>query len=342
MKTGMGTRYRGVLGSLAALIVVGIALAAVTGRMTPTAPQQIETLRLGAYDGDVGALEWIAKDKGFFDRAGINVVMKGYPSGNAAMEAMRAGEVDMATAADLVVAKRSFDETDLRVLADICRYWNKGIVGRRDRGIATAADLRGKRIGVPVTSSAEHNLVVFLALQGMSTRDVTVIDLPPKKIVEQMASGEIDAAIVWQPHVLAIQKQLGDTVVTLMDGGTEAHLLLVARRLSQPGQTEVTKKLLRGLVAAEDWALANPDEAKAWLRQRFSLEADYLDVLWSRMHLAVSLPQEILPAMDNEARWLARADADARLPSFADAIDSAPLIAVKPSAVRIFARQGAP
>lgn len=298
----------------------------------------IEPLRLGAYDGDVGALEWIAKDKGFFEQVGLDVTMVGFPSGNAAVNAMRAGQVEVATAADLVVAKRSFDEPDLRILADICRYWNKGLVARKDRGIATPADLKGKRIGVPATSSAEHNLVVFLALQGLSTDQVTLVDLAPAKLVEAIVAGTIDAGIVWEPHVLAIKRQLGENAVTLMDGGTEAHLLLVATQGWLSTRGSVARKLLRAMVLAEDWASRNGDAAKAYLIGRFALEPDYLDVLWPRMQLAVSLPQEVLAAMDSEARWLARTGNQPNTPDFSETIHSAALRAVKPSAVQVFTK----
>lgn len=296
----------------------------------------IDTLRLGAYDGDVGALEWIAFDKGFFRQVGLDVAITGYPSGNAAIEAMRTGAVDVATAADLVVAKRSFDEPDLRIFADICRYWNKGLVARKDRGIAAVTDLKGKRIGVPATSTAEYNLAVVLALQGLSANDVTIVDLPPVKLVEAIVAGTIDAALIWEPHVMAINRQLGDNAVRLMDGGTEAHLLLVGTQGYLSSHTAATRKLLQGLLFAEAWSREHPQEAKAYLRNRFSLEAEYLDTLWPRMNLAVSLPQEILAAMDSEARWMAQAKPGAKLPDFTRTVDPSPLMAMKPSAVQIF------
>ncbi|MBF0373525.1 MAG: NrtA/SsuA/CpmA family ABC transporter substrate-binding protein [Alphaproteobacteria bacterium] len=298
----------------------------------------VEALRLGAYEGDVGALEWIAKDKGFFQKVGLDVTLVGFPSGNAAVNAMRAGQVEVATAADLVVAKRSFDEPDLRILADICRYWNKGLIGRKDRGVATPADLKGKRIGVPATSSAEHNLVVFLALQGLSTDQVTMVDLPPAKLVEAMAAGTIDAALVWEPHVMAIKRQLGDNAVTLMDGGTEAHLLLVATEGWLATRGGVARKLLRAMIMAEDWVAQNRDEAKAYLTRRFALDPDHVEVLWPRMQLAVGLPQEILAAMDSEARWLAKSGNQTGTPDFSETVHTAALRAVKPSAVHVFTK----
>lgn len=338
MKPASRSRRRILLAGLALASLGALGVVADQAGLDIFGPGKLEYLRLGAYDGDVGALEWIAHDKGLFRKVGLQVEMKAFPSGNAAMEALRAGEVDVATAADLVVAKRSFTETDLRVLADICRYWNKGLVARKDSGIKVPSDLRGKRIGVPATSSAEHNLMVFLALQGLAARDVTIVDLAPKPLVEAMAKGSIDAAIVWQPHVLAIEKSLGDNSIRLMDGGTEAHLLLVTRESDLAPKLDPIRKLLKGLILAEQWVQANPEQAKAYLGQRFALESSYLDALWPRMQLGVSLPQEILEAMDSEARWLAQANTPGVRPSFTDTIRAEPLRSVKPDSVGLFTR----
>lgn len=336
----MAPRRRSILISAVLLSIAAVVggVIALRPAKAPPEPDKIETLRLGAYEGDVGALQWIAHDKGFYRKVGLDVTIKGYPSGNAAAAAMRAGEVDVATAADLVVAKRSFDEPDLRVLADICRYWNKGLVARKDRGITSAADLKGKRIAVPATSSAEHNLVVFLALQGLSTDEVTIVDLQPAKLVEAVLAGTVDAGLVWHPHALAIQRGLGDNGVTLMDGGTEAHLLLIASQNWLPANAAAVKKLLRAMIMAEEWVNDSPQEAKAYLAARFALQPDYIDVLWPRMQLTVGLPQEILVAMDSEARWMARASNKSSVPDFSGTIYSSALMAVKPSVVQVFTK----
>jgi NitT/TauT family transport system substrate-binding protein len=301
-------------------------------------PAKIDNIRLGAYEGDVGALEWIAKDKGFFDKVHLNVEMKGFPSGDAAVKAMQSGEVDIATAAELVVAKRSFDENNLRILADICRYWNKGFIGRKDHGISTHFDLKGKKVAFPATSSAEHNLVVFLALQGLTLDDVVPVNLPPAKIVEAMIAGDVDAAIVWEPHVSAIEDALDDKAVKLMERGTEANLLIVGRQENLDAQSDAVKKLLKALVMAEDWVRDHPEEAKAYLAKRFNLDAVYIDTLWPRMQLQVSLPQEILESMDSVSRWLAKANKRDQIPNYAETIRAAEMRAVKPAAVGVFTK----
>ncbi|MBI4740515.1 MAG: NrtA/SsuA/CpmA family ABC transporter substrate-binding protein [Betaproteobacteria bacterium] len=320
-----------VLAAIAALTVsVGLLVFPGTGKT--------DRLRLAAYDGDVGALEWIAKEKGFFDKAGLDVDITGYASGRETMEAITAGRADVATASEFVVATRSFTEPGLLILGSICQYWNKGLIGRRDRGVFGAADLRGKRVGVTLRSTAEHNLVVFLAQQGLTLNDVLPVDLPPKEIVEQMGSGEIDAAITWQPHVAAIEKRLGGNASRLPASGADAYLLVLTRRHLLTEKPAAMEKLLRGLVLAETWVRAHPAEAKAWIGAHFSLDADYVEMQWPNMQLKVGLSQEILEAMDGEARWFAKKIGRQAIPNFAETVDAAALRAVKPGAVTIVGR----
>jgi NitT/TauT family transport system substrate-binding protein len=298
---------------------------------------RVDRIRLAAYEGDVGALEWIAKDQGFYDKVGLVVDIKGYDSGKAAMEALRAGQADVATASEFVTASHSFSEPDLRVLANISYYRNKGIVARRDRGIEKPADLKGKRIGVTSPSGAEYTLYVFLALNGLGPQDITTVNLTPPKIVESMEKGSIDAAITWQPHVQAIESKLGDGAITYKGDGFDTYLLLLTRAERIPETSPALKKLLRALVLAEDWAIAHPAEAKRYVATRFNQKPEYVEMLWPQMQLNVTLPQELFVAMDGEARWLASKNRapGVTMPNYVHFVHAEALNAVKPSVVTV-------
>ncbi|HIJ63116.1 MAG TPA: ABC transporter substrate-binding protein [Rhodospirillaceae bacterium] len=294
-------------------------------------------LRLAAYEGDVGALEWIARDQGFFDSVGLDVELTGFATGREAIKAMKDGRADLATASEFVVATNSFSRADLRILASICQYWNKGFIGRRDHGIEKPGDLKGKRIGFTSPSSAEHSLVVFLALQGLTLDDVTLVDLKPEQIESQMADGSIDAAVTWEPHVAAIQARLAANAVSLMPRSLENYLLIVA---NGDGTTDrrAVGRLLQALLLAENWTRQNPVEAKRYLAARFTLTPAYVEKIWTRMQLTLSLQQEILEAMDAEALWFARKIGRQTIPNFALVVDGGPLAKVNPSAVNVVPR----
>jgi NitT/TauT family transport system substrate-binding protein len=301
-----------------------------------------ERLRLAAYEGDVGALEWIAHEKDFFGKVGLSVEMKGYASGKEAMVALNTGLVDVATASDFVVVAGSFTDPELQVLGNISCYRNKGIVGRRDRGIAKPADLKDKRIGLTSPSGAEYTLHVFLARNGLTDKDVTTVNLLPQGIVDAMTRGSIDAAITWQPHVQALQAGLGADGVTFEGSVSDVYLLLVTHKDVLAAKDKAMTKLLRALVLAEEWARSNPEQAKALIAGRFGLDAAAVEAQWRRMQLAVTLPQELPVAMDGEARWLAKRDGKTAtaIPNYSTFVASEALRNVKPSAVTLSADTG--
>jgi NitT/TauT family transport system substrate-binding protein len=339
-ETGMSSRTRIVLGAIAASALALFALqsSALMDWLGFHRFGKVEHIRLGAYEGDVGALEWIAQDMGFYQQAGLEVDLKGFASGKDAAEALDAGQVDIATASEYVVATKSFSQPDLRMLGSISYYRNKGIVARRDHGISGPADLKGKRIGVTAPSGAEYSLYVFLALQGLSDKDVTIVNLPPKQLVDAIAVGDIDAAITWQPHVRDMEQKLGATALTFGGDGFDTYLLLVGKQKGLAAQLPV-EKLMRALVLASDWVLAHPEDAKRYIAARFKLDPAYVSALWPSMPLDVTMPQELLIAMDGEARWLARKGGHsegASIPNYAGFIDPGPLKTVKPSAVTVF------
>ncbi len=51
------------------------------------------------------------------------------------------------------------------------------LVARKDRGIVNVSDLRGKRIGTTKGTIAEFHLGRFLALNGITLQDVTLVDV---------------------------------------------------------------------------------------------------------------------------------------------------------------------
>jgi len=336
--SGKGRRIALAVAAALAMALLAVQSASLIDWAGLVAPGGREHLRLAAYEGDVGALEWIAADKGFFGKEGLDVEMTGYASGKEAMDALKSGQTDVATAADFVVAAGSFADSGLRVVGNISYYRNKGIVGRRDHGVYGPADLKGKRIALTSPSGAEYTLYVFLAVNGMSDKDVTTVNLLPPDIVDAMTRGTVDAAITWQPHVQALQNRLGANAVTFEGSVFDVYLLLATRAELLATKDKAIRKLLKALVLAEEWARTNPEQARALIAGRFKLDGPAIEVQWRRMQLAVTLPQGLLVAMDGEARWLAAREGrqPTDIPNFANVVAADALRAVKPSAVTLF------
>ena len=70
---------------------------------------------------------------------------------------------------------------------------------RTAANIKTAADFKGKKVAAPFGSTSHFRLLGFLKTNGLTQRDVTVLDMKAAAIVAAWSRGEIDAAYVWAP-----------------------------------------------------------------------------------------------------------------------------------------------
>lgn len=76
---------------------------------------------------------------------------------------------------------------------------SEALVTRNGAGIDKPADLKGKRIAVPIGSTAHFSLMGALKMYGMSEKDVTVVGMSPAEIAAAWSQNAIDAAFVWYP-----------------------------------------------------------------------------------------------------------------------------------------------
>ncbi len=70
---------------------------------------------------------------------------------------------------------------------------------RTAANIRAPADFKGKKVATPFGSTSHFRLLGFLKVNGLTQRDVTVLDMKAAAIVAAWSRGEIDAAYVWAP-----------------------------------------------------------------------------------------------------------------------------------------------
>jgi taurine transport system substrate-binding protein len=73
------------------------------------------------------------------------------------------------------------------------------MVVRKAANIKAPADFKGKKVATPFGSTSHFRLLGFLKTNGLTEKDVTVLDLKPDAEVAAWTRGDIDAAYVWSP-----------------------------------------------------------------------------------------------------------------------------------------------
>jgi len=172
------------------LIAVVMTVATATGCIQEqkyTGPVEKITVAIGT--GPVTTLIHIASAKGYFENEGLDVVLQQHPSGKSAFNALVEGEADLATAAETPIMLAIMRGEKIGILATISSAEkNKMIVARKDKGISIPNDLKGKKIGVSVGTSADFFMDSFLVMHGISRDEVEVINVEANATVDTLTS----------------------------------------------------------------------------------------------------------------------------------------------------------
>ncbi len=328
---------------LLTLVAFSLAVAAGCSREGgKNAPAQSERITVAISPWPGSSPIYIARDKGFFGGEGLAVTLQPVVSGHLALDAVLSGKADVGTASDTPIARAVVDGRPLAVLATISEI-ERGIliIARKDKGISVPGDLRGKRIGCAVGSSAEFFLHVFLTTSLINPRDVRVVDLPPDKGVAALLSGELDAVTTWAPHTILLREKLGDGAVIFHDPSIYTQTWNIAvKQESVKSHPEHMKKFLRALAGADEFIARRPAEARAICSKNIGTEGPLFEKEWQDYHFALKLEQSLILNLEDQARWMIKREAgqSRRPPNFLEFIHTDALKAVRAEAVTIVGR----
>jgi len=297
----------------------------------------VEKVTIGVGVAPLSLPIWVAENKGYFADNGLDVEIKEYPSGKAAVGDLIDGKVDMATITEFGFMSKSFDEKDIRIVSSITTANINSLVANKNSGIEEISDLKGKRIATVSGTEAEFFLVTFLLFNDISTDDVEIIHLKPDDLVQSVSSGEVDAALIWEPYIYEIKTNLGENAIIWHgQSGQSTYWLLSSKEDFITKNPEIVKRTLKALLQAEEFVKTKEAEAKAILVSH-DLDAQFVDDIWQKLDYTISFPQALIIAMEDGARWRIQNNlTDAtEVPNYLDYIYMDALETVKPEAITI-------
>ncbi len=263
-------------------------------------------LSLAVHPAPYSGLIAIAQDQGYFEAAGLAVSMGLYPSGRAAVDAVCSGQAQVATVSDVTFAEKALEDPSLRVLASIGSTTASRIVARKDRGIYTPADLKGKRVGFSTGTTTEYFLYAFLMTEDIGPTDIMAVNIPAERLAEAVVSGEVDAVCAFAPDAFAARKRLGANATLWDPQNNLAYHWLLAARQAPTGASEPLRRLMEALIEAETFAVDNGAGAQAILARQWGFDPAFLKETWPGTRISVSFGQSIVISLDNFFQWHAR------------------------------------
>ena len=222
----------------------------------------------------------LALKKDFFKPEGLSVLPVLFRSGPTAMQALVSGSIQFST---------GFGTGTRAAMAGapvkgIIGFNNKPafiLYGRRESGIRSIADIKGKKIAVTgVGSTTDYAARAILTHNHVDPdKEVSILAVGSESVFAALQKGAVDAAILWAPG-FAIAEKLG--MVRLQSLADIMELpgsgVVVSDQLIKENPLLI-KKFLRGTIKGFHYVhdSKNKDEIVSLITKDFSLERDIAD-----------------------------------------------------------------
>jgi sulfonate transport system substrate-binding protein len=179
-----------------------------------------------------------------------------FASGAPLMEAMRAGAVDGGVTGDTSPVIEEAAGTKLKIVGAIHSTGSgMAIVLPKQSTISSVRGLQGKSVALAVGSSVETFLAQALEKNGMTLRDVHLVNLQPGDALAAFTSGQVDAWASFDPYTALAQFEGAKTLVTAPEVGNAGLTFLTLRAavMDDAGKVAALADLLGRLVRATQW-----------------------------------------------------------------------------------------
>jgi len=286
------------LGGLVVLLIVavGLALLAWPGGGEEAGQEEVEVLVAATLKSGLSTFDVIEQDPGILEGLPVNITVKRFTVPPNVVDAILQGDAQLTVVPVELAAKIIIQSEGRAYIVALDNELNQAILVRPDSGIEGPQDLEGRRVAAVVGSGTYALFTVFMKeLYNLSVgeegADIVVVNVGnPAAVLDAVARGDADAAVIWEPLVALGEYKYGlEILVTFQDlwrdyaGDKPAPMLVWVAREEVVTDEEVLLAVLEAhRRAAEKWN-ENPD---GWtvdmLVRLYNLPEEVAYTVWER------------------------------------------------------------
>ncbi|HEV8394594.1 MAG TPA: ABC transporter substrate-binding protein [Vicinamibacterales bacterium] len=185
---------------------------------------------------------------------------------------------------------------------------NYRIVAKRSAGISRLADLKGKRIVTPRTTSAHYHLVALLRTAGLQESDVTLVSAPATAMAAAVAKGDADAISMWEPESQNTVELLGQDAITFQDNRVYREMYSIYSTtdvLNDPRRRKELVAFVREIIAQTGHLRREPSNYFDLISRVTKHPAPEIARSWEHHGFSLAVAPDLLNLLVEEEKWVA-------------------------------------
>src|SRR5215207_3030283 len=201
-------------------IMLSYRIFAATAALLVSAPAVAQDVKVG-----IGISGWtgfapltLANQAGIFKKNGLDVTTKKIPQKDRHL-AVASGDIQCAaTTVETWISWNANGVATKQIFQLDKSYGADGMATRND--LASIKDLKGKTVAASAPGTAPYfTLAWMLKKNGLSVKDVTVVNLEPAAAAQAFVAGQNDAAMTYEPYLSTVRAapDKGKIIATTLD-----------------------------------------------------------------------------------------------------------------------------
>jgi len=228
----------------------------------------LASISLAADPIKIGYSDWpgwtaweIAKEKGLFKKAGVDVKLVWFPIYTDSLNALNTGKLDANSQTWSDTIPPLAEGIKLKVvLANDNSAGNDGFVAKKE--FKNIKALKGKTVATELGTVDHFLLLQALAKNGMTEKDIVFKNMTVPDDAAAFRQGKLDAAVIWQPSLNDVMKEgKANLLFTSKDvPGLIPDLLVFQSKVVTAREADV-QKIVNVWFEVVDFITKNEDEA---------------------------------------------------------------------------------
>jgi NitT/TauT family transport system substrate-binding protein len=173
---------------------------------TEPASKELVKVRIGTQPWIGYGPWWIAKEKGLFEKYGLDAELTDFLEDKEVNAAFASGNMEAANLATHTAIKLFSVGVDLKLvlLEDVSTSADAILAGEE---INSIADLKGKQVAYEEGTTSDLLLNYALMQNGLTLKDITPVPMPASDAGTALMSGKVPAAVTYEPYISEALKE---------------------------------------------------------------------------------------------------------------------------------------